>query len=257
MKRILLLLTMLFLVLGCSSNDDTESPPPPPENIFEGNVLLTSQQEVNDFGAEQYTEITGILGINDGFNLEDQDIVSLAPLSTLTRTGNIRIDTSPLLLNLDGLNNITQTGSLHIIHCDNLESLSGLEGITAVGIDSSIDFKGLWIRFNPSLTSIEALQNTTTVHSINIAGNYSLTSLNGLENITEVTSDFINDFAGINIGGTIIDIPAEEPGNTSLADLCALQTLMSSPSFLPDSYTVNRNLYNPTIEDILSGNCNL
>jgi len=256
MKRILLLLTMLFLVLGCSSNDDTESPPPPPENIFEGDVILTSQLQVNEFGANNYTGITGRLMIQDDFP-NNLTITTFEPLMSLTKVGNINISYCDLITDLQGFNNVTQTGSFHINHCDSLESLSGLEGMTQIGIDPAVDFKALWIHYNESLASIEALANLNTIHSLSIAGNYSLQTLDGLENITEVTGDFINDFAGINIGGTIIDIPAEEPGNTSLADLCALQTLMSSPSFLPDSYTVNRNLYNPTIEDILIGNCSL
>jgi len=49
---ILLLLTFFFF--SCSNDDEEVFYL---ENIFEGNVVLPTQQEVNDFGANNYTQI--------------------------------------------------------------------------------------------------------------------------------------------------------------------------------------------------------
>ena len=51
------------------------------DNVFEGDVILLSQQEVDDFGANNYTKITGSLMI--GEENSTTDIFTFIPLQTL------------------------------------------------------------------------------------------------------------------------------------------------------------------------------
>jgi len=55
MKRILIILTIISSLFGCRKEDIN------PKRIYEGDVTLHTQKEVDDFGALEYTIITGFL----------------------------------------------------------------------------------------------------------------------------------------------------------------------------------------------------
>ena len=90
-----------------------------------------------------------------------------------------------------------------------------------------------------SLTNLNGLQNLTiTGYDLTIIQNSSLTSLDGLENLSTVAGSL-----------SII-------WNVTLADLCGLQTLLIGNG-LSYGYQVEGNLFNPTEQDIIDGNCSL
>ncbi len=159
--------------------EKVEEEPITEEKIFEGDVFLSSQEEVNEFAAKKYTEITGRLGIGAFF--EKNSFSSLSNLKTIKTVGSLYIRFNNTLISLDGLENITSIrDDLRINGSDALTSLKALENITSVGGDLRIDN-------NYALTSLNGLKNITSVGgSLSIDGNDALTSLNGLENITNV-----------------------------------------------------------------------
>lgn len=188
------------------------------------NIVLLTQNDVDNFGQSDYLGINGNLTIGDN-SVTPSDITDLAPLSSLfVVNGDIKINDNLNLNSLNGLNNISSPMSKLSILNNGLINLEGLEGL------SSISF-------------------------LEIANNNSLTSLNGLENL------LINNWMLI---GERIDFDTIASGpNSNLADFCALQNLFTNGVYTDgastttpfDGVNINNNDYNPTIQDIIDGNC--
>ena len=91
-----------------------------------------------------------------------------------------------------------------------LTSLEGLNNITSLG--GSLNVQG-----NSSLITLEGIDSLTIVDgALEIINNDSLTSLNGLENITEVSSDI----SAFGFGLTVT-------GNNNLISLSGLENIIS------------------------------
>ena len=181
------------------------------DNIFDGRISLKTQAELNDFGANNYTHITGQLVIGDRYGLGFSDITELSPLSSLISVGeNLYISGNQNLTNLNGLDNLEYVGShLNIFDNPSLNSLAELNKLKTVTMDFNIyqnqilsNLDGLAIKhiggilninYNPSLTNIQGLSELIIVGSIKINSNPQLTSLKGFENITEVSTLSINN----------------------------------------------------------------
>jgi hypothetical protein len=76
---------------------------------------------------------------------------------------------------------------------------------------------------------------TGNVGRLLIDSNEQLVSLEGLEGVTS-----ISDFLGI-------------AGNEMLIDYCSLTSSLSNQ--IPDEFSLFNNAYNPTMQDIIDGNC--
>jgi len=155
--------------------------------VIEGDVILSTQAEVNSFAG---TSITGNLTIHGS------DIVDLTPLSTLTSVGGLYVPNNAALTNLDGLGNITSVGwVLYVQNNDALTNLDGLGNITSVGWF-------LHIFDNAVLTNLDGLSNLTYAGndlavydngSLNIfCGLYPLLSSNGLQGSYTVADNLVN-----------------------------------------------------------------
>jgi hypothetical protein len=89
---------LLLLVLGLAGTARAA--------VFTGNATLDTQAEVNAFGANGYTGVTGNLVIGPSV-----EIIDLTPLSTITTVGvALVVYSNAELDNLDGLSNITSVG---------------------------------------------------------------------------------------------------------------------------------------------------
>lgn len=337
--RIIITFLSVLCLISCTTDDAIiddviqESVPV----IFEGDVTLGSQQEIEDFGAMGYTEVTGIFRINPSL---DEAITSLIPLNTLT-TLNVVFIGGTALEDFEGLESLTSIeGTLNLISNNNLTSISQLGGVTSsiLGINlenniSLINLIGLenieiqsdgllrlsgnsslesamslengmpehlraisirpftvFLSGEPAftiptpLTDLSFLNNVTSINTIYLDGfqgtslqglhnliscndgfgiiespfiedmsglenlqhvnnfgigfNSSLTSLDGLDNLTSATGDFFSVFQ-----------------HSQLNDFCSLEGLFTNGTYAANNYNVTDNLYNPTIEDIMSGNC--
>ena len=69
--------------------------------VFEGDVTLTSQAEVNAF---HYSEVTG------GLTISGDDVTNVNALASLQRVKSLRIVGNASLTNVDGLSALVQVG---------------------------------------------------------------------------------------------------------------------------------------------------
>ena len=120
-----------------------------------------------------------------------------------------------------------------------METLEGLTGLTEV----SGDFTVGGMAELESLTGLNSLQVITG--GLFLSSNNHLKRLNGLENLNELGS--------AHIGVTIFGNAALNP---NLRDFCALQNVFTNGSY-GNSININYNYYNPTVQDIIDGNCSL
>ena len=207
-----------------------------PELIYEGYVTLLSQEMVDDFGDQNYTEITGDLTIAYDINHPEWELVhNLDKLSSLTKIGGkLGIYALPNLSSADGLANIstiggdieikhsrmtslvwlkgvqTYNGSLILSNIEGLQSLEGLENCTKIN-------QGLNIYLNRDLIDINALKNLTSVGwYVNIQDNEKLPNIDGLSGLKEVgrylsiyENHLITDISGLknlNTVGSMLSI---------------------------------------------------
>ena len=150
-----------------------------PDKIFEGDLLLTTQTEVDDFGIQEYTEVNGKLTIQ---GITFTEIINLDGLENLRKvTGDFESLYNEEITDLGGLRNLQSvTGDFKIWGSFKLESFEGLSSLNEAG--------GLNIQGNRTLTDISALSGITELRftSLVIFLNDALQSLNGLQNITSV-----------------------------------------------------------------------
>ncbi|MCB0465797.1 MAG: hypothetical protein KDC78_09030 [Aequorivita sp.] len=250
------------------------------ENVYNGSVVLFTQEEVNDFGANNYTVITGALTIGN-IDTQPSQITDLSPLNKLKIVeSRINIATNDLLENLDGLNNLEDIGGylwignnpllnnisalfhvseiggyLYIENNDNLINLNGLDNVVSISSD-------LGIYSNENLSNINSLQNLTTIGGeLIFENNPNLLDFN-FSSLTVISERLdirycpkitnLNSLSNLNTVGTDIYLWS----NFGLIDLCGLQNLLFGDG-LGGDYTAYGNAYNPTEQDIIDGNCSL
>ncbi|TCK68768.1 leucine rich repeat (LRR) protein [Winogradskyella wandonensis] len=261
--------------------------------IFNGDVTLRTQEEVDFFGNFDYNQINGNLLLGETINNQVSNINNLAPLSSINSVTGFLTIRQTELINLQGLENITVLNvGLSLFNNDSLSSLNGLNNLTTIGgqfnlrnnnslnsletlsslqnissftLENSPNITSLeglnqvtnydWFRIsnNDGLTDLSALINVTEIGALFIAGNDSLESLNGLDNVIENIGMFIGRDLDFDI---FVDL-----GNSVLTDFCALQNLFVNGNFVSiqtspfNGIHISNNQYNPSIQDIIDGNC--
>lgn len=246
-----------LLVLSCSKDDGDPSPPITfddgefPEKILVGNWRVRTQSEVDAFGAMNYTIITGGLKIDPTFETGNFAL-DLTPLRSLERIENTLIITdNPTLESLEGLHNINWLGELFIQDNPSLKNLDGLRGLRDIAYEVPNPTNGLessiWIRNNASLENIDGINQVPSATHITIANNPSLQNLDGLQSIIE------NEYLRTDIGCDSQPYVPPYCGNESLTDLCGLRNLFVNGTY--DYVRIAGNAFNPTIQDIIDGNC--
>ena len=188
---------------GCSSSQTDSN-----NIIFEGSIRLRSQEEVNEFGSNNYEEINGALFIGDNGPSSINDLTPLSSLKSIKYS--LHIEQCTDLTNLNGLNNISTAGHIYIFRNENLTditALSNISSITSYGIsiydnDELTNLNGLnnitslpgflELVFNNKLENTEALSNITYIGgNVEIRANSVLTRLNGLRNVTVIEGGII------------------------------------------------------------------
>ena len=247
---------------------------------YSGSITLKTQAEVNNFGSHGYTKITGDLKIEDG---SEDDITDLTPLSTITTVrGWLTIVGCSKLPSLNGLQNISS--ARHIVVSLNylIKSLDGLSGIIGVG-----NFE---VKYNENLERIEKITEITAITNLKIYNNPKLKSISGFSSLTTIKQDiyFVNNdhlsdyspLSGIskkvedvdiidNAGITNVDWLSNITtvkghlyikDNGKLGDFCGLNSLITpdeNGTGIGGTYDVSGNLYNPTLNDLESGDCSI
>jgi len=150
--------------------------------IYEGHVVLQTQEEVEAFGECRYTGITGSLHIYN-YGIGNQ-VTDLSPLSTLQSVGYLlNIHQNDSLQDLTGLENITSCDALYIFENPSLENLDAL---------SNLQTNSVTINELPLLTSIDGLVGIDPImERLDIAECPLITDLNALSHVTEVKTFLI------------------------------------------------------------------
>lgn len=197
---------------------------------FEINETLDYQYGI-PFAYRSFQGLDGLTSIGVFKMFYNEEFQSFEGLENLETVERISFFTSNFtsFINLDSLNDV---GSIYVGDEDSLTSFTGLENITHLN--------RLHIRTCHNLISLEGLNALSTVEgNIFIERNSSLSSLEGLEELTSVGS--------IEIGGAIYE------GNNSLTNFCSLQNLFTNGTY--GNVAIANNAYNPTVQDIIDGNC--
>ncbi|GAK74782.1 hypothetical protein JCM19296_360 [Nonlabens ulvanivorans] len=279
MKKALLLL-LLIVSVSCTDDDSSQEN----SNVFNGDVNLATQAELETFGLNNYTEIIGNLIIGDPNFITD--INDLQYLSSLEKVGSLSISVDDLtsfnglnnltevngdfyvrsvndnMLNFNGLNNLSTVNGNIIITRSYFTDLTGLNNLDTISGDLEIsscytlssflgfqaaiiggDFRVINCNFILDLSGVESL--TTINGDLIIQGNDDLTTLNGLQNLSTVGSITIGDVSQFGWNAP----------NQSLSDLCAIRDLVVNGSFT--QFSASNNLYNPSVNDMLINNCRL
>ncbi|WP_282179859.1 hypothetical protein [Maribacter stanieri] len=163
--------------------------------FYEGDIFLYNQDDVENFASMCYSGINGNLEITGFYDSESEpkisDLSSLANLQEVS--GFLRIVANDDLKNLNGLEGLKKVGHLNLEENEQLESieaLSGLEVIYGEITNYTVhDFEGLFISYCPSLTTLEGLQNISSVVKITIRLNDALVDLNGLRGLISVSDN--------------------------------------------------------------------
>lgn len=173
--------------------------------IHEGHVFLTSQNEVEEFGAKGYNIVTGQVKIEAPY-IPSSDIDDLSPLLGLMEVhGDFTIHLN-LLKDLSGLNELTMIGGRLSIQGNNyLESLIGLGNLKTVNkrltiagndlledlapLENVLTIGEIFITNNDGLKFINLLENAEVVDHIYILNNPSLERIEGMEQIKEIIYD--------------------------------------------------------------------
>ncbi|MBW8244320.1 fibronectin type III domain-containing protein [Muricauda oceani] len=162
-------------------------------NIFEGNVTLRNQNEVEAFGAKGYTKINGSLIITGFVKPSEPYIVDLSSLKSLNEiTGALSIEDTSLEL-LDGLDNIESVGQLWLSwnsELTSIEALGSLKKITGYSDMENVNYPAvLRVYLCSKLKNLESLHNIQEVDYLIIESNRELTSIYGLQGIINVAKD--------------------------------------------------------------------
>lgn len=258
MKSIFIIVATLLLISCESEPTEVLEISGCDNGTFVGIVDLHTQQEVNAFGSLCYTKIDGRLRI--GID-QDNDITDLTPLNNLTEVfssgstssiGKIYITFADNLTSLQGLENIASAAGIVILDCNNLTNLQGLEGLTE--LSSLGGFNDLILTDNDNLRSLEGLNNLEAIGFLNsgiptfilIAGNHSLENVDALTNLNSV-------YGSIRIGDYENQTSPPPQGNNNLTDFCGLQNLFTNGYF--EEVDINFNAFNPSVEEIIAGDC--
>lgn len=226
-KFILLTLTIL-ISLKCSDNSaENNDPSSLPEKIYEGDVNLRTQIEVDDFASQNYTRINGSLKIIGEPNLQKiNNLNSLVSLRYIK--SNLLIEQNPELISLMGLNNIKTVGlGLSLYQNSKLINISSLSNLNSIG-------EYLRIEENSSLTGLTGLNSIKSVTSLTIKHNLKLLDLTSLSNINSLSQkleivgnpfitdiDFLNNLYNNSFIDTIIFL-----GNDNLISLNGLNKVI-------------------------------
>ncbi len=290
MKTIYLLLVISFFV-SCSSDDETTQSDPQVDTItctngdliYNGDITLNNQAEVNAFGALCYGTINGKLSIGSSFN----DIVDLTPLFEINKVGGLYIGGTSLT-SLEGINLNNQSSlelfeiyeNLNLLTVGNINIPTSIETFSLFNNNTLINFSGfndveyigeLLIQHNDGLINFEGLDSLTSCSLIFMYGANQIVDFEGLESLTSIMGEESEIGLDLKYNLSLQSLNGLEnllfsdrlviEANSSLNDYCALTNLLNNGN--GEALMVNwgpgppqtNNLYNPTLLDMQNGNC--
>jgi hypothetical protein len=139
----------------------------------DGELAIASNPSLTSLtGLEQLREATRL-------DIDFNPISTLQPLQALTHVGGLRIANSNLLLDLAGLEGLTAIDSeLAILANEKLADISA--------VSHAREIASIYVRENPSLSSLHGLEAVTETSDLNLFRNAKLFDLQGIANLTTV-----------------------------------------------------------------------
>lgn len=186
-------------------------------------------------GIENFTSMKSLYLYRNG--LYSAGPITISPLNSQNSITQLFMSENGFT-SLDWLENaIPNDMEYAIIRHEEFTQIEALSAITTI--------ETLEIFDNDNLLSIEPLSNLQRLDYLEITGNARLISLNGLNSLIECRDKLW-------IGYYFLGTP-ENNGNPNLVDFCALDNLFQNGNF--GEVVIDNNAYNPTVQDIIDGNC--
>lgn len=163
---------------GTGYGDEVSFSLPKAGKVYQGDVTLSTQQEIIDFGAEQYTTIDGALIITGS-------VTDLSPLKHLAIINYaLKVSNTVALKNLKGMDSLAVTNAKYFFHGMRIENniaLTSLEGLEKLKSNNG----DLYIINNDALTDLRGLNNISYSHfgELRVDNCDNIRSLNGLEKL--------------------------------------------------------------------------
>ena len=185
---------------------------------------------------------------------ENSTLSSIGGFSGLNLLEDFAIAYNNNLSSISGLHNVSSLQLLSIHDNDNLESINLLGGLT----EMEGNYLGIW--GNPNLNTISGFQNLTSIMGeLVISKNDNLETINAFQSL-----QFLSEGFGINENLKLQNIDFLENlntvqnlyimDNTLLTDFCGLNTLVQNNG-ISGVFEVIGNQYNPSLQDLVDGNC--
>jgi hypothetical protein len=238
------------MISASCTNDPEVVPDDCTSYVFDGDVILKTQEEVNQFGRTCYSAVDGLLQIGDYD--KNSDISDLSALGNIRRAQKVHLIRNPELTSLKGLQALNQIFdgillfnnpliedlnefsnirnshlSITLYENTSLNSLKGLDGIREY---NNVDIVG-----NPALRDLERLNGAERMNCLYIEGNNILRSLNGLESLNAINCLYIWS-------------------NPQLTDYCAITGLFKRESKRID-LQCSQNGYDISLDELSNGYC--
>lgn len=224
------------------------------EKVYPGNITFTSQQQIVDFGSQNYTTIGGRMfvsgsGVTDlsplnslvilrnGFDVSNTQLVNFKGLEKVEVIGNLlnhtTINYNPVLVDFTGLNGLKIIHGNISIHNNN--ALINFKGLDNLVVSHGVEFEIQQCANLRSLDGFEKLNNITG--SVLIKDNPLLGNIRGLRNVIQIADrlSFINNPSLVNLDGLekINELTGVELiGNSSLIDIKGLKNLVKVTDYI-------------------------
>lgn len=254
---------------------------------IDGNLTIneTDITIIEDFG--KLENIAG--GLSFFMNASLQEIKNLNSLKSVS---NLNIFGNPKLLRISGFSALESCQSTITINVnENLQSIKGFNKLTYIGEDLSIEGnsklekiegfeklatveKNILFNSNVLIREFKAFNNLKNIgESLDLRYNWSLITLNNFQSLDSIRGSLVIDnhkellaLTGLNslifIGNQLYIA-----NNPKLSNFCGIMPLIQTEGGLQEGDTgdpyyvpyfqITDNLYNPSRQDLLNGNCSI
>lgn len=196
-------------------------------NIVRGSIIIFSNHSLTSIG-DAFENLESALNIS----ISQSMFESIDGFNSLTSCYSIELYNNEQLESISGFNTLHSCKRLSIGLNGNLQSIDGFSSLNNVDQFMLIQPNTI----SAPAISITAFSNLTTIENNLFIRGLAITDIDFISNVETVGNDLNIDY------------------NENLSDFCGLNTLIFNNGLVGNFY-LNNNLYNPTKEDILNGNC--
>ncbi|MBA4746872.1 MAG: VWA domain-containing protein [Muricauda sp.] len=227
------------------------------ENLLFNNKASFNSLRLDSPNYEAFNGINSILNSNSITSLESISLVEIQQrdlnisfFNSLSNLNSLVIINSTELETIDGLDRISDLGSLSIRDCSKIKNLVGIGNLSPniISVQNCESFNDLGALSNLSELEIFRLANCGKV--VNLEG---LNSIRNIEYLALNDNSNLTSLKGLGDGMSNLNLTTLLLyRNPLLNDYCDLKTDFTN---LSNNSIITNNLYNPTFEELTSGNC--